>query len=497
MPDPTVSILIPNYNNGRESSHDGSHDFIECLLLSLQRTLETDPTPFEILVCDDGTTDDSLDTLRQWAGRSWPDGRPFLELIEHEHCGILSRIANVLSHRARGRILARLDGDVECLTDHWVTKLTEVFDTAGDSVGVVGPKQLGTDGRIHAFGDWLLHPKGYTHIAKGQDRHSVQMPLEVDHVMGCFYCCRKSVWEQLEGYDETFLRGQTVDFGMRSRLAGHRCLAVPHIEFIHAHRLRNARPTTADTLPGVRQSLARFEQKWGFSRIAPDLDVVRHRYGGTPLLWHPHWLGPPPPSQPVPWPTYQSDPAIKSRIDLRANVARQILQLTETPRRTAIIGCGEGLVVEYVAQQGCACVGIDRSKEAIDLATRSSATRSYDGPRPHFAYQSEPSRLPLEDAEVDLAFICDEMERHPNPVALIRESARVLEAQKPLVVISSPKPPREASPTEPEHRYLWEELIGQFSAVGGFELAMDPNQAADQPVMILVLRKVAAKASAA
>ena len=79
---------------------------------------------------------------------------------------------------------------------------------------------------VHAAGDWVLHPRGYHHHAAGASRDAVRRSREVDHVMGCFYCHRRVVWEQLEGYDETFLRGQTVDFGdfhISHQAAGHLC----------------------------------------------------------------------------------------------------------------------------------------------------------------------------------------------------------------------------------------------------------------------------------
>src|SRR5690606_6747555 len=133
-------------------------------------------------------------------GRATEGGR-FCRLIEAEHCGVLARNANILSRAARGEYFARLDGDTICLTPQWVTKLCAVFDNAPPRLGVVGPKQLRLDGRIHAFGDWLLHPNGYTHIAAGMERHAVQTPMEVDHVMGCFYCHKREVYDDLDGYD--------------------------------------------------------------------------------------------------------------------------------------------------------------------------------------------------------------------------------------------------------------------------------------------------------
>ena len=202
---PRVSILIPNYNNGRQSSVTGQDDLIADLLASLERTVGDDPTPLEIIAYDDGSTDDSLATLRQWSKKSL-HGRPFLQLIEAEHCGVLSKSANLLSRRARGDILVRLDGDVVCLTERWVSKLCAIFDDGAGRLGIVGPKQLGPDGRIIAYGDWVLHPSGYVHIGQDLPRDAVRYPMEVDHVMGCFYCCKKQVFEELDGYDEQILR---------------------------------------------------------------------------------------------------------------------------------------------------------------------------------------------------------------------------------------------------------------------------------------------------
>ena len=71
---PRGSILIPNYNNGRQNSDTGREDLIGILVESLQRTLADDPMPFEVIAFDDGSTDDSLDTLRGWFKRCWSDG---------------------------------------------------------------------------------------------------------------------------------------------------------------------------------------------------------------------------------------------------------------------------------------------------------------------------------------------------------------------------------------------------------------------------------------
>ncbi|MCZ6836252.1 MAG: glycosyltransferase, partial [Planctomycetota bacterium] len=100
MDTPRLSILIPNFNNGRQSAFNEDLNFIEDLIRSLVTTLADDPTSLEIIIADDGSTDDSLATLHKWASRKWPkgwrEGTPIFRLIELEHCGILSIVANRL-----------------------------------------------------------------------------------------------------------------------------------------------------------------------------------------------------------------------------------------------------------------------------------------------------------------------------------------------------------------------------------------------------------------
>jgi glycosyltransferase involved in cell wall biosynthesis len=261
MPDPRLSILVPNFNNGRESSRTGTRDFISDLFQSLVRTLEHDPTPLEIIVADDGSTDDSLATCRRWAQRTWRGGVPFCRLVELEHCGVLSAVANRMTADARGELCCRLDGDVIVLTRNWAAELCRIFDAAAPGLDVVGAKQLGPDGRVHSAGDWVLHPRGYHHVGQGAPRASIGRAIEVDHVMGCFYCHRRSVWKELGGYDETLLRGQTVDLSLRVRLGGGRIICTPTVEFVHYHAERAPRENRADSAEGLADTLRRFRAK--------------------------------------------------------------------------------------------------------------------------------------------------------------------------------------------------------------------------------------------
>lgn len=499
---PRVSILIPNYNNGVQSSLNGQTDLIANLLQSLHDTLAEESTSFEILAWDDGSTDDSLDTLRTWSQKTWPDGRPFLTLTEAEHCGVLSIVANNLTRMAQGEFIARLDGDTICLTPNWVTALCETFDHAPSTLGVIGPKQLGVDLKIHSFGDWILHPRGYHHVGSGCERHTVTRSIEVDHVMGCFYCHRRSVWETLGGYDEDYLRGQTIDFGLRARLHGFSCWAVPHIEFIHAHSERDHRPTAADTARGLAASLKTFETKWGFNRLAPDLDLVRERFKGTPLLWNAQWFGPHVPDGTTgertvdesEWTRFAKDKSLQQRIDFRLRVLADTLsQITPIPGRTLQIGGGEGLIAHLLASRGLNIVSIDPSSTATTLARRMTAQHQYPGKSPRFRHWDDTTSLPFPDASIAQVLLFDHVECHRNPAGMLAEVARVLKPGGVLLAVSRRRQPGLESTVGMTHPYMMRELVHQIMATHAFELMMDPNRDDPRFDLVVITRKIQAQ----
>jgi len=514
MKNPRVSILIPNFNNGAQSSKDGQTDLISDLLDSLWTTLADDPTPLEIIAFDDGSSDDSLETLRQWAGKTWPDGSggancggnasggAFLKLMEAPHCGILSITANKLVRESRGEILVRLDGDIVIHTPNWAQKLCDAFDDGPADLGVIGPKQLAPTGAVHSMGDFLLHPKGYHHVAEGMPADLITRSCEVDHVMGCFYCCKRSVYDQLGGFDEAIMRGQTVDFGMRSRLAGVRCWAIPTIEFTHRHTLRQDRATTADTDRGVDDSRQVFRDKWGFDRIAPDLDVAREKYKNTPLLWNANIFGVPAGYAQIPtsaepttfeqseWVRFNSDQAFQDWTRFKVSAALQLIEqeLGAITRPAIVLGCGSGIVVHLLAMQGIQAIGVERNPQHVQLAKQFSEQHqqraSYPAARygsldksapavPRFVVQTELRAMPLEDGCADLVCLFDQMEAHDNPVSLIHEARRLAGGAGSLLAVSKCPDMKHDEPLNPYQRYLPKQLASQIKAATDWQTMIE------------------------
>lgn len=445
--EPLLSILIPNFNNGRGSSKDGGRDFIADLFRSIESTLADDSTPVEIIIADDGSTDDSLETCRAWAEKPWRGGT-FCRLIELEHSGCLSAVANRLTSDARGTYCCRLDGDVVIHTPKWAERLVRTFERGPKDLGVIGPKQLGLDGRVHSFGSWVLHPRGHHHAGQGAVREAITRSMEVDHVMGCFYVHRRRVWAELGGYDESLLRGQTVDFGLRAREAGWRTWAVADVEFTHAHAARRKRENHADTQAGIDETLTTFRRKWGFDRLAPDLDVVAERYAGSLLLWNAAVFGPTAPAedahgkeppeltvQNTAWGRYAQDEAYREMLEGVLDIVRQVAAQTGGGCIGFVPGAA-GLGGHLAARRGHDVAAFEPDVRAVGLAETTCADQAYPGRAPTFVHQPDPRRLPAEDGSFSMLVLLESLETHPNPVRLLAESARVLKPDGALVLIA-------------------------------------------------------------
>ena len=96
---------------------------------------------------------------------------------------------------------------------------------------------LSDPSRIDAFGN-DLHISGIpTCRAWGEPATNRADVEEVAAVSGACFALRRSVFEELGGFDERlFLYYEDDDLSLRARLAGFRCVAVPQAIVLHDHR---------------------------------------------------------------------------------------------------------------------------------------------------------------------------------------------------------------------------------------------------------------------
>jgi GT2 family glycosyltransferase len=207
--------------------HNGQ-PYLEDCLGSLRQTL---PADTEVIVVDNGSTDDSAALVRE--------RMPEACLLVNETNRGFAAACGQGAERARGEILVFLNQDTR-MEPGWLEALMEPFQDP--SVGLTTPTILWMDapGRVQFCGQ-DVHFTGLVFARRfGGPWASLlgARPAEVAAVSGAAFAIRRSVWEKLGGFCETFyMYYEETDLSWRARRAGYHCLHVPESIVYHAGRL--------------------------------------------------------------------------------------------------------------------------------------------------------------------------------------------------------------------------------------------------------------------
>jgi len=212
---PLVSVVVPNWN--------GAHHLPTCLG-SLRR--QTYPY-FEVIVVDNGSTDDSRDLL----ARDFPEVRVVALATNRGYAGGV----NAGFRAARGEILAVLNNDAEA-DPAWLTEMVAALHRHPEA-GMATPKVLLFDRRdtLHTAGDYcgvdgIPDSRGVWQRDEGQfDAEEL-----IFGAAGVAPAYRRTMLDDIGLLDEDFgSYCEDVDLAWRAQLAGYRCIYVPRAVVYH------------------------------------------------------------------------------------------------------------------------------------------------------------------------------------------------------------------------------------------------------------------------
>ena len=238
-----ASVIIPVWN--------GMSDLPACLAALAAQS----HAAREIIAVDNASTDGSGD----WIAASFPTVR----LIRNAENTGFGGACNVGLAAARGDVLVLLNQDTAVHAD-WLAVLVGTLDEQRD-IGIAGSKALYPDGTIQHAGAMVDARGTSEHLGYRQaDTGQFDRLADVDYVTGASLALRRTVYEQIGGFDPGFYPAylEDVDLCYRARAAGWRVVYVPQSVLVHNERSSAATPDYAGALLYHRHRLRFVCKHW-------------------------------------------------------------------------------------------------------------------------------------------------------------------------------------------------------------------------------------------
>ena len=230
MPDPTLSIVIVNYN---------TRQLLDDCLASIF-TAEAPAGGLEVIVVDNASSDGSQALVRE--------KYPSVQLIASGVNRGFSAANNLGMDVANGRTILFLNSDTRLEPDALVKPLAYLDQQP--KVGALTVRLIYPTGErdpdnhrgfptpwnaiCHFSGLSKLFPNDPRFNGYFQSYKNMQETHPVDVIAGSYMLMPMALCRELGGWDETyFFYGEDIDFCYRIREAGYQIIYYPHVEVLH------------------------------------------------------------------------------------------------------------------------------------------------------------------------------------------------------------------------------------------------------------------------
>ncbi|HET8555265.1 MAG TPA: glycosyltransferase family 2 protein, partial [Rhodanobacteraceae bacterium] len=266
---PTVSVIVPVY---------GKLPWTLACLRSIAR--HGAQTPFEVIVVDDASPDDSAATLSRIAG---------LRVLRHvDNLGFIGS-CNAGAKAARGDFLLFLNNDTQ-VTPGWLDTLHECLTGVHDG-GIAGSRLVYPDGRLQEAGGIVYADGACWNTGRFEDRNDPRYRFrrEVDYVSGAALMIPRRLFASIGGFDARYAPAyyEDTDLAFSVRAAGRRVMYEPRSLIVHDEGTTSG----TDVFAGVKQqqqiNQRRFADTWAETlraHPAPGTPVDSLLHGGRPRI---------------------------------------------------------------------------------------------------------------------------------------------------------------------------------------------------------------------
>lgn len=256
-----VSIVIPVYNQWRFTYN--------CIRSIIKNTKNV---TYEIILADDVSTDETIFAKEIIKNIVISRNEKNLKFLLN---------CNKAAKLAKGEYILFLNNDTQ-VQENWLYPMVELMQRDA-KIGMTGSMLVYPNGRLQEAGGILWKDGSAWNYGNRDNRHKAEYNYvkEVDYISGASIMIRKSLWEQIGGFDERYVPAycEDSDLAFEVRKAGYKVVYQPASVVIHFEGVSNG----TDLSSGVKQyqieNQRKFYDKWKYV-----LDK-EHFPNGENLLW--------------------------------------------------------------------------------------------------------------------------------------------------------------------------------------------------------------------
>lgn len=241
---PRVSVIVPIH---------GKLPYTLACLKSIAR--HGADAPFEVIVVDDASPDDSATVLAQIKG---------LRLLRNDrNLGFIGS-CNIGAASARGAYLLFLNNDTQ-VTPGWLDRLLDCFANEPDC-GIAGSMLAYPDGRLQEAGGLVYSNGSAWNYGRFENRYDPRFLYrrDVDYVSGAALMIEAALFRDVHGFDQLYSPAycEDMDLAFAVRAAGRRVIYQPESLVVHFEGISSGLDPFAGIKRYQRINRTAFTNKW-------------------------------------------------------------------------------------------------------------------------------------------------------------------------------------------------------------------------------------------
>ena len=241
---PTVSIVIPVYNQFGYTYN--------CLKSIIKNTTDVE---YEVIIGDDCSTDITQQISEIVQNITVAKTKTNVRFL---------RNCNNAAKLARGKYILFLNNDTQVLPN-WLSSLVELIERKND-IGMVGSKLLYPDGTLQEAGGIIWGDGHAWNYGNGQSPNKSEFNYvkEVDYISGAAIMIRKSLWEEIGGFDELFNPAycEDSDLAFEVRKHGYKLMYQPLSMVVHFEGKSNGTDLSSGVKKYQVENQIKLKKKW-------------------------------------------------------------------------------------------------------------------------------------------------------------------------------------------------------------------------------------------